>query len=766
MPRGDLAVFLDGPVLSAGQKRTNAGGRAFQIGPIQQFQRFLYLGAKATLYKSQHQNTAEIGFLMKKIVEDNLLEEAVQMLVESDNVARYDNVTDTLAFLVHSARNEDERRLVLSKMNQICRIPTHLFSFLETYKALRKQDRKGGKGICKIMKAVIGQRYSGNAVSVAMTSLKYKNRNGWQHEDILRLVHKKADTCGMALFFKYLFKGFKEYNAIVEKISPTYNVEKISPTLTSIADVHEDMVESRMIRISDLQSKTKKNLREIAENENVDPAVIEMFGDGDISTTCFIFKIQAQVIKVDCCEAKTQNLAPMDDLHAMTKRELRQFSKKLVQTEHVIQQYEKFGDDELTHDEFVGHIYMAIYKQCCAKESAAYNSSGKESESILSPRIDALLQEIVATTSVNESGSSAAASVDASVVSSVESSVDASASNVTETEPSKKVRVELALTLPYDEGAAKLVNFLNKYHSLSKMSASRYTEAVEIIREFGLSQMHLPTEMLKSPEIWKALLDNRSFGLQAIIRNLPKLTNLQMISADILDRLCDTKQLHNQKINPLKVLDALCTYQRGAGKGKQTWRPDPRVIAALDKCFYESFHHGVEPTNKRFLIGLDVSGSMGMQMNDMSMSCAQAAAALVMMIVRSEQDTRTMAFSNGLIELDIKKTDTLPIVLQKTGGMPFSSTRIDVPIKEAIRRRIAVDVFVIVTDNDCGHGEDPHKVLAEYQRVMNIQAKLLVIGMVSNDFTIAEPGNPDMMDMVGFHPGSPEILQMFAKGTI
>ena len=39
------------------------------------------------------------------------------------------------------------------------------------------------------------------------------------------------------------------------------------------------------------------------------------------------------------------------------------------------------------------------------------------------------------------------------------------------------------------------------------------------------------------------------------------------------------------------------------------WEPHPEVAAALDAGFYHAFRN-VQPTGRRFLLGIDVSGSM------------------------------------------------------------------------------------------------------------------------------------------------------------
>ena len=44
-------------------------------------------------------------------------------------------------------------------------------------------------------------------------------------------------------------------------------------------------------------------------------------------------------------------------------------------------------------------------------------------------------------------------------------------------------------------------------------------------------------------------------------------------------------------------------------RGKHTWTPVGQIVDALDAAFYTAFEN-VEPTGKRLLLALDVSGSM------------------------------------------------------------------------------------------------------------------------------------------------------------
>ena len=68
--------------------------------------------------------------------------------------------------------------------------------------------------------------------------------------------------------------------------------------------------------------------------------------------------------------------------------------------------------------------------------------------------------------------------------------------------------------------------------------------------------------------------------------------------------------LKSARVHPFSLLLAMNVYSAGKGdKGSLSWSPVPAICAALEAAFYLSFKF-VEPTGKRFLLALDVSGSM------------------------------------------------------------------------------------------------------------------------------------------------------------
>lgn len=181
---------------------------------------------------------------------------------------------------------------------------------------------------------------------------------------------------------------------------------------------------------------------------------------------------------------------------------------------------------------------------------------------------------------------------------------------------------------------------------------------VKFIREYGLVREHVPTTHLNSILVWEALLEN--MPMTAMIRNLGKMTSVDLLkplsshSALVCTRLRDSAMLSKAKIHPFNVLVALKTYQSGHGeKGKLKWNVNSAICDALEEAFYVSFKF-VQPTGKRFLLALDVSGSMCCKvLGSASITAREASAAMAMVTARTEANHHMVGFSTSLVPLNI-----------------------------------------------------------------------------------------------------------------
>ena len=58
----------------------------------------------------------------------------------------------------------------------------------------------------------------------------------------------------------------------------------------------------------------------------------------------------------------------------------------------------------------------------------------------------------------------------------------------------------------------------------------------------------------------------------------------------------------------------------------------------------------------------------------------------------------------------------------------------------------------------------PYQALQRYRERSGIDARLIVVGMTSTGFSIADPDDPGMLDVVGFDAAVPNLISEFARG--
>lgn len=308
-----------------------------------------------------------------------------------------------------------------------------------------------------------------------------------------------------------------------------------------------------------------------------------------------------------------------------------------------------------------------------------------------------------------------------------------------------------------------------------------------------LSWEMIPTTFLGSADVWGALLPRLPMG--ALIRNLGRMTANGLLApmSDAArvaaERLADGARLRKERVHPIAILGALAVYEQGHGeRGKLSWEPVPQVIDALNAAFYAAFA-AVEPTGRRMCLALDLSNSMAQsEVAGMpGISPRKGAAAMALVTAACEPNHVVLGFTahgRDAVEfhgeksrenlplacamLPISPTQRLPDVLRfieghgsRIGG--FGGTDCALPMRWALERDVAVDTFVVYTDSETWAGDiHPSQMLHRYREHSGIPARLVVVGMTSGGFTIADPEDAGMLDVVGFDAATPKLIADFA----
>ncbi len=296
-------------------------------------------------------------------------------------------------------------------------------------------------------------------------------------------------------------------------------------------------------------------------------------------------------------------------------------------------------------------------------------------------------------------------------------------------------------------------------------------KVVSLIEEYNLTRESVSPSLRENVNVQRALLKN--MPMTALIRNLGSMTAsglLKPLCEDtslVIDKITSEEAIKRARIHPMTIMKAIKVYSSGIG-GKIEWTPVLSIKDALEEAFYKAFNY-VEPTGKRFLFGIDVSGSMASvsYSDPHSITPREAAAIIAMTCARTEKNYECMGFSHDFVPLGIKPKDSLEDVISKISMRDFGATDCSLPILYATENNLNVDVFVILTDNQANYGKiHPFEALKKYRKSINKNAKMAVLSFENSLHSIADPTDAGMIDVSGTDSNIPIILSEFAVGRI
>lgn len=182
----------------AGQVKNDAGGHFYEIDPFAQLRRFLVLGTEGgTYYAGESRLTNEARRLVQACFDLNpkhTVEEIVKVSV-GGLAPRNDQAVFALA-IGASSDNKEARKRCLDALPSVCRTGTHLFMFVDFVTQWRGWGRSLRKGVA--------HWYTSKDVDkLAYQMVKYRQRHGWTHRDVLRSAHPKAVSRDQAALFDW-----------------------------------------------------------------------------------------------------------------------------------------------------------------------------------------------------------------------------------------------------------------------------------------------------------------------------------------------------------------------------------------------------------------------------------------------------------------------------------------------------------------------------------------------------------------------------------
>lgn len=195
------------------QVRNSVGAVTFKVTPWTQLERFLVLGSEGGSY--------HVG--EDKLTRDNAVNtidciqkdgrRAVDMIVDvSDKGRAHKNNPALFALAIAASDSNDEtRRLAFDALPKVARTATHLFTFVSYMQTMRGWGKAPRKAISKWYTEK-------EAKTIAYQMVKYQQRDGWTHRDLLRLAHPATDDREKDALFRWAVSGMDGLSDVVRRV--------------------------------------------------------------------------------------------------------------------------------------------------------------------------------------------------------------------------------------------------------------------------------------------------------------------------------------------------------------------------------------------------------------------------------------------------------------------------------------------------------------------------------------------------------------------
>jgi hypothetical protein len=674
--------------------------------------------------------------------------------------ARQEPTLLTLAAAIVFAPSVEKKVMALALVPKCVRIPTHAFMLAGYVSDLSqcKPGKEKGKGWGSGFRKALSQYYtSRRGLELATALTKYKNREGWRHEDLLRMLHVNPAALkddGARLVFKYVFacaRGEKDFiRKLLADIAGSITQERAMQLLET------PIPSTKKAETTQPKPSTTKPKPKPFSVAGFKSAIQSVFGSATSTATATASTSAQKKTRFQFTPANSDSTTVEIATSAFQWK--RMFMNRVPTGGFVASLELPTG----THDYkfIVGGVWQ------CDPSKPTHKTGEHENNFIVISEAQPATEE--------------------------EARATATATTTATATPISRDLVQTAVYL----------QAIMAIESCTASVADLY-KALALVRDHGLVREQIPTHLLNSSDIWKELLMSKGANgkqagmpLEAMTRNLGKLSSLPNFmgpaNTDVIcARLSSEEDIQKSRIHPFKVLVASKIYGAGkAMKGALAWTVSPRVRDQLTTTFMRSFKN-VAPTGKRYMAALDVSGSMDVAcMGCPAISCRQASAALAHMLYETEPHVYVRGFTaaassgysysytgsgtvspadNGFRNFDpyVRRGMTLDQFIAATNA-PFGATDCSLPMLRAIDEGLDVDVFIVMTDSETFAGKVHPQVALESYRVKanKPDAKLIVVGMTANNLTIADPNDRNTLNLAGFDASMPEIIAMFVRGEL
>lgn len=221
---------------SANQVENNAGGYVYEISDTDRLRRFLILGTEGgTYYANQADHTRQAFTFLRKMASENPTTywTTLHDIATNNLAARHSPTLYALAVLRRNTDSADVLNEIRKHFNQIVRTGTHLFEYVDYDTSM------GGWG--RGLRSLVSSWYvTKDADRLAYLGVKYRQRGGWTHRDLLRKAHPNSTDPGVKGVLDYLAHGMVTVeDALVSEKFTTINEDIIPDVIRQYEQVKQ-----------------------------------------------------------------------------------------------------------------------------------------------------------------------------------------------------------------------------------------------------------------------------------------------------------------------------------------------------------------------------------------------------------------------------------------------------------------------------------------------------------------------------------------------
>ncbi|MCV7174913.1 TROVE domain-containing protein [Mycolicibacterium sphagni] len=259
-------------------EKNNAGGYVFGIDDMARLRRFLILGVEGgTYYVGAEALTRDNAEVVVRLAETNptaLVDEIVDVSVNGR--APKQNPAIFALAIAASSSNEQGRRYALANLSKVCRIGTHLYLFNSYVEQFR--------GWGPALKRGVGNWYLERPVDkLAYQLLKYRQREGWTHRDLLRLSRPNPGSPERNELFRYLMVKAKGGSQPSTRALEKYGDKARSPWAgVALPDLDIDLLPDLVEAFEAVNGSA--DFAVVAETDRASTSrIVELIGQHDLS---------------------------------------------------------------------------------------------------------------------------------------------------------------------------------------------------------------------------------------------------------------------------------------------------------------------------------------------------------------------------------------------------------------------------------------------------------------------------------------------------